>query len=374
MTQHEATQQPRSLTDLDRPETYLQLDPSGMRLRLCGLPGQCRQAWQQARDADLSGLDWGYDKVVIGGMGGSAIAGDLAADLSGSSCSFPIAVVRNLQLPFSIDRSTLFISSSHSGNTGETLSLFRAATSTQASVMAITGGGQLADEARDRGIPVVPVEAPGEPRSAVAYNLVLLLGVLNRLGLFSIDEEDVLVAASVLDDRLALLNEEVALEKNPAKQLAAQLVGRTLLVFGGGIFSGAARRWKTQLNENAKAWAFYESIPECLHNSVESFCAGSATGSDMFALSLQPRTISPELEDRYRVLTEMLERGGVANRTLVGVPGSPLTQLLSMILLGDYISYYLAILQGLDPSPTPAIDLGKSLLHRAAREPGSLDR
>ena len=363
MTQNEATQKPRSLTDLDRPETYLELDPSDMRSRLRNLPGQCRQAWQQARDTELAGLKRRYDKVVVSGMGGSAIAGDLAADLASLQGTAPIVVVRSLQLPFALDRSTLFISCSHSGNTGETLSLFRAAKSSPASVMAITGGGRLAAEANESNIPLVPVDAPGEPRSAVGYNLVLLLGILDRLKMFSISEEKVLATAANLNDQIAVLAEDVPEIKNPAKQLAAQLVGRNLLVFGGGIFSGAARRWKAQLNENAKAWAFYENIPECLHNSVESFGAGPSAGKEVFALSLQPRTIAPELEDRYRVLAELLDRNGVANRTLVGLDGSPLTQLLGMTLLGDYVTYYLALLKGLNPSPTPAIDLGKSLLN-----------
>ena len=360
MTQNEVTPKSRSSTDLDRPEIYLELDPSGMRRRLCDVPGQCLKAWRQAGDADLKGLGRSYDKVVISGMGGSAIAGDLAADLSSRCSKAPLVVVRSLNLPFALDQNTLFISCSHSGNTGETLSLFQAATSSPVAVMAITGGGLLAEKARDKGIPIVPVESSGEPRSAMAYNLMLLLGVLSRLGLFSVNEEEVLGAAATLKNHLTSLAVDVPTEDNPAKQLAAQLVGRMLLIFGGDIFSGAARRWKAQLNENAKTWAFYENIPECLHNSVESFGAGSATGRDIFALSLQPRNIPRELEDRYRVLTKMLERSGVANSTLVGVSGSPLAQVLCMTLLGDYVSYYLAILKGLDPSPTPAIDLGKS--------------
>lgn len=333
-----------------------------MRRRLGDLTRQCRDAWTQAQCLSLDGLAGNYNQVVISGMGGSAIAGDLVCDLSALNPGVPVVVARSLQLPFQLDRGTLFISCSHSGNTQETLSLFRAAADSDASMVAITAGGALAQEAAAQGATVVPVNAPGEPRSAVGYNLVLLLGLLHRLGLAQVEDADISAAESAINEQLALFAESAPAAENPAKQLAAQLAGKLLVVFGGGIFSGAARRWKAQLNENAKVWAFYENIPECLHNSVESFGAVPDPERSVFALLLQPSTMERELADRYRTLAEMLEGNGVEHCALAGIDGPPLAQLLSMILLGDYVSYYLALLQGLDPSPTPAIDRSKAML------------
>ncbi len=349
-------------TDLDRPEIYEALDPSGMRCRLRNLPRQFSSAWQQAQTAPLPGLQGSYDKVVISGMGGSAISGDLVVDLASLKPAAPILVARSLHLPFYPDRNTLFISCSHSGNTRETLAMFRDACATDAAILAVTAGGTLAREAAAQEIPVVAVDIPGEPRSAVGYNLALLLGILNRLELVEMAEAEVDNAVAVLEDQLAVLAESVPTARNPAKQLAGSLLGKLVGVYGGGIFSGAARRWKAQINENAKTWAFYDTVPECLHNSVESFGAGFPAGHSLFALVLKPAALSPELDARYRALSHLLDRGEVQNRSLVGIAGSPLAQLMSMVLLGDYVSYYLALLQGLDPSPTPVIDLGKDLV------------
>ena len=266
------------LPNLDRPEVYASFDPSGLRDRLRALPQQCRAAWRQSQaplPADLTG---DYDKVVIGGMGGSAIAGDLVADLAALQRTVPVVVVRSFHLPFTLDRRSLFISCSYSGNTRETLSLFRQAIADGAQVLAVTAGGTLAQEAQERNIPVLPVDAPGEPRSAVGYNLILLLGALNRSGLVSVSDDEAQAAVAGLELQLSRIGEEVPTPDNPAKLLARELLDKLVVVYGGGIFSGVARRWKAQLNENAKAWAFYENIPESLHNSGGTLRRGLCGG------------------------------------------------------------------------------------------------
>jgi glucose/mannose-6-phosphate isomerase len=125
-----------------------------------------------------------------------------------------------------------------------------------------------------------------------------------------------------------------------------------------------ARRWKTQLNENSKIWAFFETIPELLHNTVESFRTPSADGPSITALVLEPGDGTSEAVSRYRLVPEMLKRRGIPHRTLQGSGESPLSQLLGMLILGDYVSYYLALLQGIDPSPNPGIDEAKELLSK----------
>lgn len=350
-------------------QAYERLDPSGLRHRLCGLPNQCSQAWTRAQewappDKFLNGGI--FERVVICGMGGSAIAGDLAADLAALQASGPITVIRDFHLPFKLDSKTLFIASSHSGNTEETVSLFHQALQSDAQVMGITGGGVVLAEAESQGIPHLVIDAPGEPRSAVGYSLMLVLGVLTRLGFMTISESDVDCTVTALEQQIALSREDVPADQNEAKQLAADLVDQLVVVYGGGIFSGLARRWKTQINENSKARAFYEHIPELLHNSVESYGPLSDTGKnasqDEMIVVLKPATATNELESRYRVVLELLGRKDVRHRVVEPDAGPALSQILSTLLMGDYVSYYLALLYGLDPAPNPAIDLAKQFL------------
>ena len=307
--------------------------------------------------------DWApIDQVVVGSMGGSAIAGDLTADLAASPAAVPISVVRGFRLPFALSRRCLFVACSYSGDTEETLSLFHQALESSSHVVVISSGGKLMKEAERKGIPVLKVSIPGEPRGAAAYSLILILSVLDRLGLLDIGEKQVLASAQDLKLRVSQLEEGIPTQDNLAKQLAAELVDRQVLVYGGGLLSGMARRWKSQFNENAKVWAFCETIPELLHNLVEAVGASSGIAAGATVLLLQPTGDVAALDQRFQIVAEQLRQNGIPNRILQGEERPPLSQLLQMLLLGDYVSYYLALLRGVDPSPTPAIQEAKERL------------
>ncbi len=349
------------MNSLDDPRTYSALDPSGMRDRLWDGPHQCAEAWQQVGAANLPNFPPITDHVVICGMGGSAIAGDLVFDLSAAIDGAPVTVVRDFRLPFMPNDRTLVVVCSYSGNTKETLSMYHQAVESPAHVVAITAGGELARLSKEHNTPTLQVTAHGEPRSAVGYNLILLLGLLGRLHQPSFTGEEMTAAVDTMRQQVDCIGPNVPTKENQAKQLAQAMNGKLPIIYGGGFFQGMARRWKLQLNENAKAWAFFESIPELLHNSVEPFPAPRSPGPEFMALVLQPVAEADPLECSYRVVTEMLHRHGVPHRILTGSGGGFLAQVLSMLALGDYASYYLALLRGIDPSPTPSIEEAKGL-------------
>lgn len=305
--------------------------------------------------------------MIVCGMGGSAIAGDLVADLAGPASVTPIRVVRNFRVPGLLPSTgsqagQLIIVCSFSGDTEETLSMFEQARSSGAAMIAVAGGGSLGKRAADAGIPVMTINAPGEPRSAVGYNLMLLASLLNRTGVLSVSDREVSEAVDAAESMIARVGIQVPVKDNPAKSLAMELVGGLTLMYGGGNLCGMALRWKSQINENGKSWAFSESLPELLHNSVESFPGGPEVRERTTALLLKPFQTPDELERRYTVLAETLDGFGIKNRTLTGVSGGPLAQSLSMIVLGDHVSYYMGILNGFNPSETPSIDLFKERL------------
>ena len=360
--------------NLDDPEVYPRLDPSGLRNRLRDLPRHCLAAWQQARAARLPDGWSDSDKVVIGGMGGSAIAGDLAAGLAAVRSSVPVLVVRDPRLPLFLTERTLFLACSYSGNTEETLALLDQASKTNARIMAISSGGTLAAKAERRQAPLLTIDVSDvsmEPRSAVGYNLMLLLGVLERFELLPMGEAEVDQTVQSLYRKISTLKEDVPAAENPAKQLAIELRDKLILVYGGGLFADVARRWKSQFNENAKAWSYYETIPEMLHNSVEAFHTSFPIEGRAVALLLGPSDLDGGHQRRHAVVAEFLGRNNIPYYSLPGEPGPPLSQLLNMLVLGDYVSYYLALLQGVDPSPSPSIDEAKQLL---VKKPGMKPR
>ncbi len=348
--------------NLDDPEVYPRLDPSGLRQRLRDLPDHCQAAWRQARTAPLPGEWADSDKVVIGGMGGSAIAGDLASDLAASRSSVPVLVIRDLVIPLFMNERTLFFACSYSGNTDETLSMWEQVGKTSARAAAISGGGALTARARRYSVPLLAIDVKMEPRSAVGYNLMLIIGVLERLGLLAVEEAEVDQTVQSLCERISTITEDVPTAENPAKQLAMELRGKLILVYGGGLFNGVARRWKSQFNENAKAWAYHEPIPEILHNSVEAFPTDFPTDGRAVALLLEPGGPDDGQQRRYEVVAGLLKRNGMPFHRLQAGQGPALSRLMNMLILGDYVSYYLALLRGIDPSPNPSIDEAKELL------------
>jgi len=277
----------------------------------------------------------------------------------------PIRIVRDFRIPGILTGNKpgqLIVVCSFSGETEETLAMFDQARSAGVAMAAITGGGTLARRAAEAGIPMMTVDAPGEPRSAVGYNLMLLASLLDRIGVLSVSDKDVDEAVVSAESMASQVGIEVPTEDNEAKLLAIDLVGRLVLVYGGGVLSGMALRWKSQINENGKSWAFAELLPELFHNSVESFPSGPEIRQRTTALLLKPHQTTPELGRRYEVLSETLYSAGIDNGMFIGPPGGPLAQSLSMIVLGDYLSYYLGLLNGINPSETPIIDISKERL------------
>lgn len=346
---------------LDDLDLYRRLDPSGMRERIDGLPQQCRDAWQAASDLPLPEDYHGVDQVIVLGMGGSAIGGDLARALAMEE-ERSVQVHRDYGLPYPTSASTLIIASSYSGNTEETISAFSQALDTPARKLAITTGGTLGRLAHESGIPCLRFHYPSEPRAALGYSLFSLLAILARVGCLSLGPGDIEETAALLERQASHLTVSCPAHQNQAKQLAARLNGHLVVIYGAGFLSSVARRWKTQLNENSKAWAFDESLPELNHNAVVGYQAPPWMAEKAFVVMLKAPSLHGRLLARYQVTSELLTSGGIAHEVIDASGASLLGQMMSTIMLGDYVSYYLAVLGGIDPSPVEAIDYLKSRL------------
>ena len=208
------------------------------------------------------------ERIVILGMGGSAIAGDYFRALLALESSVPVFNVRAYQLPAFVDEDTLVIASSFSGETEEVLSAFEQALATPARKLVMTTGGRLLATARANGVPAFTFAYRGEPRAAIGWGLMPLLAIAEKLGLTQGVERDVEEAVSVLGGLREEWAGEVPSSRNTAKQLAMRLHERLPVVYGAGPLIEVARRWKTQLNESAKTWAFCEEMPESQHNAI----------------------------------------------------------------------------------------------------------
>ncbi|OGN99645.1 MAG: bifunctional phosphoglucose/phosphomannose isomerase [Chloroflexi bacterium RBG_13_52_12] len=350
--------------NLDDAKIYQKNDPDGMLARIKELPLQCKQAWQAAMSFPLP-ADYGkIDKVVILGMGGSAIGGDLVRSLVQAESKIPVIVHRDYGLPAFVDDKTLLIASSYSGNTEETLSGFEPALKTGAKKLVMTTGGKLQKLAEANKIPVFKIEYIAQPRAALGFSFLPTLGVMQKLGFIQDKSANVAETVQVLEQLSAKLDEESSVKANPAKQLAQRLHGCLPVVYGAGIAAEAAHRWKTQLNENGKAWAFYEAFPELNHNATVGYQLPKELASKVRVVLLRSTTFNARVKLRYDVTCELLKQAGVAYEYVDGEGKSALAQMMSLVMMGDFTSYYLAILYGVDPSPVKVISYLKERLEK----------
>jgi glucose/mannose-6-phosphate isomerase len=288
-------------------------------------------------------------------VGGSAIGGDLVRTLLQSELKIPVIVHRDYGLPAFVDEKTLLIASSCSGDTEETLSSFNSGLQTDAKKIAITTGGKLGEIAAANNVPIFKIEYQSQPRAALGFSFIPTLGILQKLGLIEDKSADVAETVQVLEKLSAKLDEKSPVKSNPAKQLAQKLYGCLIVVYGAGITSEVAHRWKTQLNENSKAWTFYEVFPELNHNAIVAYMLPGDIASKTRVVLLRSPVLNPRIKLRYDITCELLKKSGVAYDFVDGEGKSPLAQMVSLVSFGDYVSYYLAILYKVDPSPVKGI-------------------
>ncbi len=347
---------------LDRPSEWAQIDRANMLGQVFGLPEQCRKAWEDALKYSLPPDYREVRNVIILGMGGSAIGGDLVAALARYESPCPLHVCRDYRIPSWVGPGTLAIASSYSGNTEETLAAFHQALEAKALCVAVTTGGKLGALAREKGIPLWTITYTGEPRSAIGYSMLYLLRILEEAGLVGDKSAEVEKAVSLVEGLRERIRPEIPLEENPAKKLAQAIHGAIPVVYGPGFLSAVAKRWKGQFNENSKNWAFWEELPEAHHNAVVGY-PNPAEGRDRLVVIILDSSLEhPRHEARLRITEEVLAMGKIPYHTVKVEGDTFLEQILWSIHFGDFVSYYLAILNGAEPSSVEVINYIKRRL------------
>jgi glucose/mannose-6-phosphate isomerase len=344
------------MVNLDNLLVYGKIDQSQMIKHLKGFPELCQRSWEQAMGYDFGSDYSDINKVVVLGMGGSAMGGEIIADLVMTESKLPVWVHRDYELPRFVDDRTLIVVISYSGNTEETLSGFNKAMQISAKKIVMTSGGRLKALARSANVFTSPIDYAAPPRVAFPWMVGLLLGIFCKLGLLKKRTADVKSVMPLLKKLVTSLDVPVPLEQNRAKQLATELYGKIAVIYGAGVMSGVARRWKTQCNENGKNWSFFEVLPELLHNSVVGYPYPSALQKKISVVLLRSELLHPRILVQYDAVKKVLGETNVAHRVIDAEGDSGLAQILSLILLGDFASYYLAVLNEVDPTPVAVID------------------
>jgi glucose/mannose-6-phosphate isomerase len=338
------------------------MDKQNMLAHIDALPDQMSQAWELGCAFPIPARDQVH-QVVIAGMGGSAIGGDLVSAYALPLCRVPVVVHRDYGLPaWARGPETLVIASSHSGNTEEVLDAFGVAQARDCQLLAITTGGTLAHQAEAAGIPVWRFEHKGQPRAAVGFSFCLLLAALAHLHLVPDPASELNEAISAMRAQQLRIQASVPDVHNPAKRLAGQLVGRLTTVISSDVLAPVARRWKGQINELAKAWGSYDNLPEADHNSLAGSLNPPETLSRVVVIFLRAPSDLPRNRKRADLTRQILMLNGIGTESHDALGESRLAHLWTTLHYGDYVGYYLAMAYEVDPSPVDAIESFKKAL------------
>ena len=351
MSEPGAAVDPRAAA-LDDPAVRSRLDPQGMAGVLSRFPAQCReaQALRPVPDVPLGPPRL----VVVAGMGGSAVGGDLLSACAGDRLRVPVLTHRGYGLPAAAGPGTLVIAASYSGDTVEAVSAFEAALAAGTVVLAVTQGGRLGALAARHQAPLVRLPGGLPPRLALGYLFFPLLGILASAGLPTPPPTEVAEALEVVEALAVELGPAAPAGKNEAKHLALEIGDRTPVAYGGQLTGAVAYRWKTDIEENAKRLAVAGALPEMNHNEIEAWRAPEA--GRLHAILLRDRGEHPDIGRRFDLVRAVIGpvAGGISEAWSRGE--GRLARLLSLVYLGQWTSYYLALRRGVDPWAVPMLE------------------
>jgi glucose/mannose-6-phosphate isomerase len=340
---------------LDDAAAVRRRDPGGMLGHVAAFGDQLRAGWEISRGLELVDNHTKATAVAVLGMGGSAMCADLVRAVFSDRLAVPVVSVRDYTLPAWVGQRTLVVAVSHSGATEETISALSAALERRCPVVVVTTGGPIGDVAARVKLPrlIYPDQTP--PRASLGYTFALLAGLLERAGMLQLNSDDVELAIDASATVVRACAPDVDTAQNIAKQVAWAMLDRLPVIQASGALAAVARRWKTQLNENANSAAVAEELPEATHNAVVGYDQPDILHDHQHVVFLQSASDHPRNAYRAKLSAELLDAVRIGHQSITVEGDSRLAEACAAVTLGDYVSVYLGLLYGMDPSATGAL-------------------
>lgn len=339
------------------------IDSQNMRDLLNEFPEQWQEAMDITDELDLTIDQDRISNICFVGMGGSAIGADLIRAYSYKTCPCPVQVVRHYEIPNWIDDQTLFIACSFSGNTEETLTALTAARDRGAQTIGVTSGGELMLKAAKEDFDYIKIPGGMPPRAALGYSFVPLYRIFQYLGFLDEGDTALRETADFLSEQNELLSDP---EDNEALALAEEL-NDTLPIFysDATMMEPVNLRWRGQFAENAKTLSYGNTLPEMNHNEIVGWERIVHLTGRLSVVMLQDKEDNPRVQRRMEIVKELVEDQTASMHVLKTRGNTRLTRMFSLIQIADWTSFYLAVLNDVDPTPIAKIDLLKSKLAEA---------
>ncbi len=352
------------MRNLDQIRIIETVDKAGMRQALAGFPQQCQRAFQLGRDLTLPPEYRNFKNIVFSAMGGSAIGAEIVSFYLRREINLAITVNRDYTLPGFVGPDCLAVIISYSGNTEETLSAYAAARKVRAKVLVLTTGGKLLDLVKKDGYPYLLIPGGFAPRAALAYLSLPVLAIFARMQLIQAQDEQVAELISVLEElERDCLGPGVKTAINPAKKLARSIFAKFCVIYAAGEhLSGVVDRWRGQFAENSKTLSSSHVLPEMNHNEIVGWQHPPELLKRFVAIILRDQEEHPQVKKRMEITKEILREAGSRVEEVWSKGEGLLARTFSLIYTGDYLSFYLAILNAEDPTPVKRIGYLKQRL------------
>ncbi|MEM2107664.1 MAG: bifunctional phosphoglucose/phosphomannose isomerase [Candidatus Bathyarchaeia archaeon] len=347
---------------LDSPEKIGKVDRSNMLAFYVEAAAHYREATKIS--ARISMPSARFEHIVVAGMGGSAIGGELLKDWASGRARVPIDVCRGYSLPAYVGEKSFVVLASYSGETEETLSVFLDAVRRRCMLFCISSGGSLLNFAEKLGVPYMRVPSGFQPRAALPYMFMPLLMLLENAGVISGVCEELAEALPLLERICSENAPDKSVKDNFAKQLALGIVGTVPVVYGFGFYRSVAQRFKQQFNENSKVPSKWEFLPELNHNEIVGWEKAGKLAKCFSAIFFRDKNEPIEIRSRIEI-TKMLMPAASKTFEVWAQGESALARMLSTIGIGDFTSVYLAVLRNVDPTPVSTIALLKEKMKQS---------
>lgn len=349
--------------NLDDPKSLRQTDTKDMLSNIADFPNQIKKAWDDINKMALPSYLVTCNRVVICGMGGSGIGGDLVKSVVVDESRTPIYIHRDYSIPIFADAKTLVIADSFSGNTEETLDAFISAQQKGAKLFAITCGGELERLAKKFKTPYYKFDYKSEPRAAIGFPIGAILAIFKKIGILDMTEDQIIKTLTFLKDFNETLFPDSAHRKNQAKQIAKDAENSLPIFYSSERMASVARRWRSQFAENSKTIAFFDTFPETNHTATNGLDFPKEADQLVKFYFIRSRFDNQRIKTRMRITAEIFQKKGISYRDIdIKKPENAFAEILMLSLLADYSSYYLSIINNVDPSDMENVNYVKKRL------------
>ena len=340
------------------------LDTSDMHDALYYFPDTMRDAERIGSNFKLpEKFKRNYNSIVFSGLGGSAIGADFIRSYLEEEVETPIIVNRDYTIPGIVNENTLFIVSSYSGNTEETLSAYEFAKKKKANIMSLSSNGKLMDLSVKSDIPFMRIPGRLAPRAALAYGTIPFLCVFAKLGIIRWKSSEIKEAVRLLSNLRGKLRLEVPARKNLAKKIASRIYGKIPIIYGADRYIDVVvTRWRGQLAENSKTLSFGHVLPEMNHNEIVGWQNPKKLLKSLIVLLLRDSGDHPRVAKRMEITKDIIKKMGTKVIEVNSTGKGLLARMFSLVCIGDWVSFYLAALNGVDPTPVKRITYLKKKL------------